>query len=464
MAVPCAGCHGDDGRGRPEGGVIPTDITWSYLTKPYGHHHPSGRRHPAFTEESVASSITVGIDSAENRLDPAMPRYAISTQDMSALIAYMKRLESDLDPGITETSIKLGTVLPLQGRLGSLGQAMKGVMQAYFDDVNKGGGIYGRRIELIVADYTDDPVYGLGKVRGLLDKASVFALVSAFTAGLDQELVSLTEDKRVPLVGPFTQFPQAGLGLTRYTFYLFPGLSDQARVLVEYAARALKFENPRIAVIHSTSAGHSEIAKAVAAQCKKHGWTNIAERAQAPGEFDFKATARALHAQGTDVVFFFGSGGELWSIAQQMPSLDWKPYVLLPGSLAGRFVFDLPAVLQGRILLSYPSLPGDRTRAGLTAFEDLRKRHGLVKRHNVAQISAYTASVVLVEGLKRAGKQLNRAKLVTALEGLYRFESGLTPAISYSANRRIGVLGAHIVAVDLKQKQFKPVGQWIELK
>ena len=47
-AVPCAGCHGPDGRGRPEGGVEPPDIRWSQLTKVYGHVHEDGRRHPPF--------------------------------------------------------------------------------------------------------------------------------------------------------------------------------------------------------------------------------------------------------------------------------------------------------------------------------------------------------------------------------------------------------------------------------
>src|SRR6476620_5941308 len=45
-AVPCASCHGRDGKGRPEGGVTPTDITWASLTKPYGANPPFGRRHP----------------------------------------------------------------------------------------------------------------------------------------------------------------------------------------------------------------------------------------------------------------------------------------------------------------------------------------------------------------------------------------------------------------------------------
>src|SRR5947208_15035593 len=40
-SVPCAGCHGRDGRGRPEGGVAPSDLTWSVL---------SGRDHPPYDE------------------------------------------------------------------------------------------------------------------------------------------------------------------------------------------------------------------------------------------------------------------------------------------------------------------------------------------------------------------------------------------------------------------------------
>ena len=48
-AMLCANCHGFDGRGNPEGGVVPSDITWEALTKYYGVTHSSGRKHPAYT-------------------------------------------------------------------------------------------------------------------------------------------------------------------------------------------------------------------------------------------------------------------------------------------------------------------------------------------------------------------------------------------------------------------------------
>ena len=48
----CGNCHGHDGRGRPEGGVVPPDVTWQALSKPYGATDRFGRRRPAYTEPS----------------------------------------------------------------------------------------------------------------------------------------------------------------------------------------------------------------------------------------------------------------------------------------------------------------------------------------------------------------------------------------------------------------------------
>ncbi len=90
--LPCAGCHGLDGRGVPEGGVSPSDITWGALTSPDGVAHESGRAHPPYTEESLKRAIAAGIDPAGDTLHAVMPRYRMSADDMSELVAYLKGL------------------------------------------------------------------------------------------------------------------------------------------------------------------------------------------------------------------------------------------------------------------------------------------------------------------------------------------------------------------------------------
>jgi hypothetical protein len=79
----CGGCHGAHGEGKTEGGVTAGDLTWSDLTKPYGHAHEAGRKHPAFSETSFVRTVTAGIDPAGNKLSVAMPTYRMPLQDMS---------------------------------------------------------------------------------------------------------------------------------------------------------------------------------------------------------------------------------------------------------------------------------------------------------------------------------------------------------------------------------------------
>ena len=236
-AVPCASCHGPDGRGRPEGGVLPPNIRWSQLTKSYGHVHENGRRHPAFDEASIAHLLRTGLDPAGNRLDRAMPLYEMADEDMQDLVAYLQHLEHDRDPGIDAARVQVGSLLPLQGPAGPTGQAMAQVIHAHFQDINAQGGIYGRRLELLTVPYGATPEATLGNLRAAFEREGIFALVGAYTVGLDDQLLDLLRSSHVPLVGPFTLDPGDEV-VDAAAFYLYPGFDDQARVLVDHALDA----------------------------------------------------------------------------------------------------------------------------------------------------------------------------------------------------------------------------------
>jgi len=114
--------------------------------------------------------------------------------------------------------------------------------------------------------------------------------------------------------------------------------------------------------------------------------------------------------------------------------------------------------------VAYPTLPVDHTPAGKQEFAGFHQRHNLPRQHLPAQISAYAAAKLFVQGLKAAGRDLSRDKLIDALEALHGFNTGVTPPLTYSANRRIGALGAHIVTVDLPNKRFHPNSTWVEVE
>ena len=115
----CVQCHGVDAKGRPEGGVTPSDITWDKLSRPYGVTHPDGRRHPAYTPALFGRAVTMGWDPAGQTLSLAMPRYQIAPEDLSDLIAYIRQIDHVSVPGVSQSSIRIGIVLPADSQVGA---------------------------------------------------------------------------------------------------------------------------------------------------------------------------------------------------------------------------------------------------------------------------------------------------------------------------------------------------------
>ena len=275
-------------------------------------------------------------------------------------------------------------------------------------------------------------------------------------------MVELAEDKKVPLIGPFTFFSADPNALNEFTFYLFSGLNEQVRALVDFAAAELKLDAPRIAVLGLGDAHQKELQTAITEQSEAHGWTSLTGFSILPDRFDASAAARMLKQQKVNALFYLSFRG-LKPLLEAAEKIDWRPHIFLPGALVQKEILDLPAGFQNKIYLSYPTLPSDQTPAGMTEFQSLLKRHELSAKHLTSQISAFVAAKILVEGLKRTGKDLSREKFMGSLEKLYDFQTGLTPRISYGPNRRIGARGSHIVTVDLKKKNFAPVGKWIDI-
>ncbi|MBM3854119.1 MAG: cytochrome c, partial [Verrucomicrobia bacterium] len=84
---PCASCHGLDGRGRPEGGVVPADITWSKLTTPLVSTGGTERARSAYSGGLISGAITGGLNADGAALDFTMPRFEMHEDDLRDVVA-----------------------------------------------------------------------------------------------------------------------------------------------------------------------------------------------------------------------------------------------------------------------------------------------------------------------------------------------------------------------------------------
>jgi len=69
----------------------------------------------------------------------------------------------------------------------------------------------------------------------------------------------------------------------------------------------------------------------------------------------------------------------------------------------------------------------------------------------------------LVEALESAGPALSREQLIESLERMEDFQPGLTAAVSFDPNRRMGPGGVHVVRVDLVNRRLDGDSFWIHL-
>ncbi|HEX2271550.1 MAG TPA: ABC transporter substrate-binding protein [Pyrinomonadaceae bacterium] len=459
----CAGCHGMRGEGKTEGGVTAGGLTWPHLVKPYGHTHTTGRNHGPFNESSFIRAVVNGIDSNGNDLLVAMPRYKLSPEDMADLIAYLKRIESDLDPGLTDNSVTVGLVLPSSGAFAGVGAAMKDLFSAYFDNVNSRGGIFNRKIEMRIADAGTGGAATATVAHDFIRKEQIFAFVGGLSAGADAQIAAFARSEEVPFIGPATLLPHAENPANRYLFYLLPGVAEQAVSLVNFAAAKPELRKARTAIVYGDNSLGIAAATATQEQLQKIAWTTNVKQNYTAANFDARRIVDDLKRRNTEVLFFYGSGKDQSSLLTEAAAAGWSPSFFFIGVLSGK---QLPpeslATFKDKLFVAFPTVPADITGEGMAEFRALHEKYKFAPRHTASQLSAFAAAKVFVEALTRAGKDLSREKLVNTLEGFYEYDTGATPRITFGPNRRVGAAGAHVVSIDVVEKEFAKASGWIK--
>lgn len=443
-SLPCANCHGSDGRGRPEGGVRPPDLTWSRLTSTYGQQHVNGRAYPAYTEGTLARAIQEGRDPGNNRLDPAMPRYVLSMNDQRNLTVYLKRLADDRDPGLSNDSLHLGTLLPGSGALSEQGATVAAVLRGSIARINETGGIHGRQVRLTILDPGPDRASAGLALDRLIDEERVFALIAPLVPALDSELAPRLEQAGVPLIGALSF--QGTAALSRQIFEPLPGLREQMIALANYAAASLRVLQGPTLVAYPDEPGQRLAAEKLAQYLQDNAWQHVRLQPYDSAQDELPLGSRS--------VFYLGSSGGFSRLAERLQAAGQVPYLFAASNQVAGDVLQVPSGFSRRVFLAYPFVPSDWTMAGRVALTQLRERQNLGGEHAVLQVGAFSSMMLLSEGMKQAGRDASREKLVSALEGLHDFDTGLTPLISFGPGRRLGLSGAHIVTVDLPDQRF----------
>jgi ABC-type branched-subunit amino acid transport system substrate-binding protein len=448
-AMPCASCHGNDGRGRPEGGATPSDITFESLRRAYRVTTASGRVHGPYDDRTLRRAIEQGVDSSGNRLDALMPRYSIASNDLRALLAYMKRLGSELDPGLSETRIRLGVVLPPHETMPEASAETRAVVSAWFEDVNRRGGIFGRQIDLSFVDPAGNAGERAAAVRSFAERGPLFAFVSSFSEGAERELSDVAEEERIPFLSTITSNPRSSVAPVPYVRELFAGLAEQSRALVRMAGPEAG-KSRKIAIV-ARGGSMADARDAAVQECRDSGYELV--EAVDPDAVDF-AKLRRL---GVDTILILEANA-LPKLLRDLETPGWTPIVLAPASLTDPSILaDAPV----RSFVSFPTLPIDYTEASIATHERLAREHHAGMTHRATQAAALASAALVTDALTRAGRNLSRDALLATIDTTNGFRSGFAPPLTFRPDRHLGSTGCYIIAFEPGKP---PKSVWLDVE
>ena len=111
---------------------------------------------------------------------------------------------ANAEQGVTNDKIVFGQAAALEGPAAQLGLDMQAGIRAAFEEVNKAGGVKGRKLELISLDDGYEPNKSIEATKKLIDENKVFALIGPVGTPTSAATQPIALQANVPFIGPFT--------------------------------------------------------------------------------------------------------------------------------------------------------------------------------------------------------------------------------------------------------------------
>lgn len=339
------------------------------------------------------------------------------------------------ETGVSDERILLGQSVVLSGPLAENGvQYSKGI-RLYLDQVNQKGGINGRKIELVTLDDAYTPARAEENTRQLIEDKQVFALLGYAGTGSTLAALPLAEKSHTPLIAPYTGAESLRGKVSPVLFHLRAGYDDEMRKIVEHQA-TLGIKD--IAIVYQDDnfgkAGLKGFEKAMADFKLKP----LATLAVAPGNLAESATASAqtLARLRPASVILATAGKVSTAVIGETIKHGVRPqFIGISAISAAQLVGDLKTDAAGIVIAQVVPSPWSSKYRIVRQYREALG--GKPEDAHYASLEGYMAGRVMVEGLRRAGKNLTRSGLISALEGLQHLDLG-DFIVDYRNGRHVG--------------------------
>lgn len=303
-----------------------------------------------------------------------------------------------------------------------LGIAGRWGFEAAIEDINKAGGILGRKVVGVVRDDQGTPPKAIQTVQELIDSEKVSGIVGPANSGNALAWLHIPQQKKVPVVVPIGTATEITTRYAKepqnYLYRISMVDREQVALLGAYAVKASK--DKKIAILaDSTGYGQGGIKDATDILAL-HGVKPVAVEKYGPKDTDMTSQLNKIKAAGADTVIIYGIADGAAQVLRSMEKINYMPITL---GTWGNLSSLLPKMAGTR-------LAEHLIMAASTTEDTSDKTKSLGKRVRVnfptlttfpCSAQAYDSVMLLAAAMKQAGST-DGEKVAAALENLSKTE------------------------------------------
>jgi ABC-type branched-subunit amino acid transport system substrate-binding protein len=298
---------------------------------------------------------------------------------------------------------------------------MKKGMLMYFDRINAEGGVAGRKIELVTRDDGYDPAKAAANTKALIDDEKVFSLIGYVGTPTSNAALPIFTEAKVPFFAPFTGAEALRNPLNREIFHIRASYFDETERIVGFlVSSGIK----KIAVFYQDDAYGAAGLAGVKRAMDKRQLKIAAEGKVARNTVDVAAAVAEMVRSAPDAIIMisaytscaeFIKKAKAAGVGAQFLNVSFVGSAALAKALGNDGI--------GVVISQVVPFPGVAKTLVVREYQDLMKKSGSTD-YNFSSLEGYIAAKVFVEGLRRAGKDLTRERLITALESMSSYDAG----------------------------------------
>lgn len=318
------------------------------------------------------------------------------------------------ETGIYPDRILLGQSTSVTGPMASFASPCLVGARAYFSEVNARGGVHGRKIELLTRDDGYDGEVARENTERLIHSDKVFAMFGyAGWPGVETSLPLVTR-ARVPFLFPCTGATSLYEHFNRYVFTARSGYVREYRYLLKLFRR---FGVNSVVAVYQNNIFGKRLMAEMQRQADAHTFSLSA--AEVDINSDFSVVVRRIMALRPDAVLLVNGDPSInASVVRGVQAAGYRGRFFGASVVVQRAVLDsLGQISRGVITTQIVPSPWHASIPLVADYRKLMEANG-VTEFSFGGMEGFIGARVFVEGLRRAGRNLTREKLIDALESI----------------------------------------------